>query len=179
MPNPRLAERYAKSLVEIAVEKQSLEDVYQDLNLLAQTSDKNREFVTFLKSPVINMDKKEKIFKAIFDNKLNEITIRFVILLINKGREGFLPEIVDAAIRQYRKIKNIQEVKMTTAFSLGEDLTKAIIKKIKEEIPNQTIDLVTQVREQLIGGFILESNNNIYDASVSRQIQDIRKDFVS
>src|SRR5699024_1571570 len=122
MPNPRLAERYAKSLIDIAVERQQLEDVYNDIKLLKETGIQSREFLTFLKSPVIHADKKIKIFKAIFKDNLTEIFVRFAVLLMNKGRERVLPEIVEAAIRQYRAIKNIQEVKMTTAIPLSEKL---------------------------------------------------------
>lgn len=177
MPNPRLAARYAKSLTDLAVETKGLEDVYRDMILLDETCGASREFVTFLKNPVINADKKEKIFKSIFGEQLSNLTNKFSTLLIKKGREGFLPEISKAVIREYRKVKNIRQVTITTAAPLAEEIKALLMTKIKNEIPNQQIDLQTAVKENLIGGFILETDNTIFDASIERDLKDIKKQF--
>lgn len=177
MPNPRLAVRYAKSLIDLAVETDRLDVVFQDMTLLSDSCSNNRELVVFLKSPVINADKKEKIFTAIFGERLSELTLRFCVLLIKKGREGALPEVAQAAIQQYRRIKNIRQVRMVTATPLTADLKTEIINKIKSEIPDQHIELVTSVREKLIGGFILETENTVFDASIARDLHDIKKQF--
>lgn len=177
MPNPRLAARYAKSLTDLAVETGQLDAVFKDMNLLEDTCEKSRELVGFLKSPVINADKKEKIFTSIFGEGLSELTRKFVVLLIKKGREGFLPEIAKAAIRQYRKIKNIRQVKITTAVALSDEMKSTLISKIKSEIPDQQISLETKVKENLIGGFILETENTVFDASIARDLKDIKKQF--
>ncbi len=179
MPNPRLAERYAKSVIDLAVETKQLDAVFRDMNLLKASCKTNKDLVSFLKSPVIHADKKEKIFTAIFGKKVSELTYKFSVLLIKKGREGFLPEIAAAAIRQYRRIKHIRQVKMTTAVALSEELKSEIIEKIKSEIPDQQIELVMNVKKDLIGGFVLETNNTIFDASISRDLQDIKKQFTS
>lgn len=178
MPNPRLAERYAKSLIDIAVETHSLEEVYTDLNTLIVTCDESRDFENFLRSPIINREKKEKIFTAIFKDNLVELTKKFIILLIKKGREGALPEILDAAISQYKTLKNIRDVKMTTAIPLSKELNDEIVKKIKQEIPGYTIELKTKVKENILGGFVLETDNTIYDASVIRKLRDVKTSFI-
>ncbi len=177
MPNPRLAERYAKSVVDLAVETDRLEAVFQDMILMNDSCGTNPDLVRFLKSPVINAEKKEKIFVAIFGDRISEISRKFAILLIKKGREGYLPEIARAAIHQYRILKNIRQVKMITAVPLSDELKADIIKKIKAEITNQQIELITDVKEDLIGGFILETNNTIFDASIARDLKDIKKQF--
>lgn len=177
MPNPRLAARYAKSLTDLAVETNQLEQVFQDMNRLDETCDSSRELVSFLKSPVINADKKEKIFTTIFGDSLSELSRKFTVLLIKKGREGFLPEIAKATIRQYRKIKNIRQVSITTAVPLSEELKLSITAKIKSEIPDQQIELLTKVKEKLIGGFVLETENTVFDASIARDLHDIKKQF--
>src|SRR5690625_130000 len=130
MPNPRLAERYAKSVVDLAVETDRLEAVFQDMILMNDSCKANPDLVRFLKSPVINAEKKEKIFVTIFGDRISEISRKFAILLIKKGREGYLPEIARAAIHQYRILKNIRQVKMITAVPLSDGLKADIINKI-------------------------------------------------
>ena len=65
MQNPRLAERYAKSLIDLAAEMNELDPVHDDITLLHDICNESREFVLMLKSPVISADKKNKIINAV------------------------------------------------------------------------------------------------------------------
>ena len=64
MQNPRLATRYAKSLIGLSVEKGQLENVFADMLWLQSVCKTNKDFVTMLKSPIIKSDKKQKIIEA-------------------------------------------------------------------------------------------------------------------
>lgn len=178
MPNPRLASRYAKSLIDLAKETHKLEEVFHDLNYLNVLCKGSRELTNFIKSPVINADKKEKIFRILFEGKIGLLTAEFCKLLVKKGREIYLPEIAAEGIRQYRLIKNIRQVNITTAAPVKEELKEELIAKIKSEIPDKQIELSMKVNEKLIGGFVLETDNNLFDASILRDINDIKKQFL-
>ena len=78
---------------------------------------------------------------------------------------------------QYNAIKGIHKVKLTTATPLSEEVKNAIVTKIKSETKLQQIELETLVKDELIGGFVLEFNNNLVDASIQRDLRDIRKQF--
>lgn len=177
MPNPRLATRYAKSLVDLSIERNQLEAVYADMQFLQQVVKASRDFVTLLRSPIVTADKKQSIIDAIVKNKISDLTEAFTKLLVNKGREGDMPEIVTAFIDQYNVIKDIHKVKLTTATPVGNELKDAIIAKVKREANLQNIELEAKVDEALIGGFVLEFNNNLVDASVLRDLKDISKQF--
>ena len=69
MQNPRLAERYAKSLIDLSTELKQLDTVYDDIALLQSICRESREFVLMLNSPIINADKKHKIINAITDRE--------------------------------------------------------------------------------------------------------------
>lgn len=178
MPNPRLAHRYAKSLIDLSVEKNQLEVVYADMKFLQQVCKTSKEFATLLQSPIITADKKSRIFEVVGNaGKVGELTTAFSKLLINKGREGDLPEIADAFINQYNTIKGIHRVKLTTAVELSEDLKKSITNKAATEGGLGNVELETKVDESLIGGFVLEFNNNLVDASIARDLRDIKAQF--
>jgi F-type H+-transporting ATPase subunit delta len=91
MLNPRLAGRYAKSLIDLAVERNQLEVVYKDMEYLQAVCKASREFVTLLKSPVIPIEKKNKAITAVTSGKVSELTAAFNKLLVNKNREFYLP----------------------------------------------------------------------------------------
>lgn len=177
MQNPRLAGRYAKSLIDLAVERNELEKVYGDMQYLHAVCKASREFVGVLKSPVIPTEKKGITIEAVTNGKISEMTARFNQLLINKHRAFFLPEIVEAFIDQYNAIKGIHRMKLTTAEPISDELKEAIVNKIKSSSGIQHIELQTVVKDELIGGFVLEFNNNLVDASIQRDLRDIRKQF--
>ncbi len=177
MPNPRLAGRYAKSLIDLATEKDQLQVVYQDMLYLQAVCRSSREFVTLLLSPVIKADKKEAIISAVTKGRVSTLTNAFNKLLVSKNRESDLPEIVNAFIAQYNSLKGIHQVKLTTAVEVSEALKNEIVEKAKTEAGLKQIELETKVNAELIGGFLLEFNNNLVDATILRDLKDVRKQF--
>jgi F-type H+-transporting ATPase subunit delta len=178
MQSPRLAGRYAKSLIDLAQERGELEVVYKDMQYLQQVVKQSREFVTLIKSPVIKADKKNAILEAVSKGKVSEMTMGFNRLLVTKGREAVLPEIVNAFIGQYNTIKGIHVVKLTTAVEVSDEMKKSITRKMVVEAGLEHVELETKVDPALVGGFILEFNNNKVDASILRDLKDLRKQFV-
>jgi F-type H+-transporting ATPase subunit delta len=177
MPNPRLAGRYAKSLIDLALEKGQLEEVYHDMLFLQQAFGSSKELVVMIKSPVIKADKKDKVLDAITAGKTSVITSTFTKLLLRKGREFYLPEIITAFIEQYKIYKGIHTVKLTTAVPVSEELKKAIMDKISADRNLKSIELVTAVDEALIGGFVLEVGDELVDGSIAFDLKNIKKQF--
>jgi F-type H+-transporting ATPase subunit delta len=177
MPNPRLAGRYAKSLVDLAIERHQLEEVYNDMQYLKAVLKSSPELVNVLRSPIINSDKKQNILTGITKANISELTAAFNTLLISKNREEYIPEIIVAVIGLYNQLKGIHTVKLTTAAALSEELKASIVDKLKAETSMQRIELETHIKEELIGGFVLEFNNNLVDASIARDLRDISKQF--
>jgi F-type H+-transporting ATPase subunit delta len=177
MPNPRLAARYAKSLIDLAIERNQLEAVYNDMQYLQAVCKASKEFVNLLRSPIIKADKKDAVIGAVTKGKVSEITSAFTKLLVAKGRESDLPEIVNEVVTQYNTIKGIHKVKLTTAIAVSDELKNDIISKVKTEAGLENIEMETKANEALIGGFVLEFNNNLVDASIARDLRDIKKQF--
>ena len=177
MPNPRLAGRYAKSLIDLSIEKNQLEEVYKDMEFLHALCNQSREFVNLLKSPIISSDKKESILEAVTGGKISQLTSSFSKLLIRKGRESNLPEIVTAFIQQYKDFKEIYIVKLTTATPVSEEAKQIIIAKVRSGTAMKNIELNTEVNENIIGGFVLEVGDHLIDASVAYELNNARKQF--
>jgi F-type H+-transporting ATPase subunit delta len=178
MPNPRLAGRYAKSLIDIAVERGILEDVNKDIEYLQAVIDSSKEFCTVLSSPVIKEEKKLAILKAVTKGKITSTTEAFFDLLMKKNRENVLTEITIGFREQYNVIKGINKVKLVTAQPISEDVKAAILNKLTVDAGLTNIEMETKVDESLIGGFILEYNNNIVNASVLHDLLQIKKSFL-
>lgn len=176
MQNPRLASRYAKSLISLAQELNQLEVVHTDMLFLQQVMKSNPDVVSLLKSPIIKADKKQKILAAIFEGRISTATSSFINLLVSKGRESALAEMTTEFTRQYMLLKNISQVKITTAVALDNATLDVIKQKIASETTQQ-VALETAVNPELIGGFVLEANDQLFDASVLRDLKDIKQQF--
>jgi F-type H+-transporting ATPase subunit delta len=177
MPNPRLASRYAKSLLDLAIDKGQLEKVFVDVQWLAQLLKRSRDFSNLLRSPIIKNEKKEKIVDAVIKGRVSEITSSFVHLLITKGRESTLSEMITSFIAQYKQYNNIYTVKLTTATPINDELKQAITDQIRKTSEMQNIELEMVVDESLIGGFVLEAGDKLIDTSVAHGLRQIAKQF--
>jgi F-type H+-transporting ATPase subunit delta len=179
MQNPRLATRYAKSLLDLAVEKNSLEDTLKDMQLLTSICAQSHDFVLMLRSPVIPSDKKKKIVELLLDGRnVSKLTHAFVDLLVAKGREANLPEVAQAYQTQYSELKNIKLVNVTTAAAMSDATLSSIKEKIAGFLPGDTVELKTSVNEALIGGFVIEMDNKLYDASVRKKLSDFKSSVI-
>jgi F-type H+-transporting ATPase subunit delta len=179
MPNPRLAARYAKSLLDLSLEKGELEQVYKDVLYLKSIFKSSKELINFLNNPVITSDQKLAVVKALDSDRTGETTKSFNRLLIRKGRENYLPEIADAFIEQYKEYKGIFTVTLITAIPVSDEVKDIFIKRIKREGHMKEVDLVTEVQENIIGGFILEGNGRRIDASVAYDLTKIKNRFLT
>jgi F-type H+-transporting ATPase subunit delta len=178
MQNPRLAARYAKSLLDLAIEQNQLETTLMDVQLIDAICAQSREFASMLRSPIINADKKQVIIEAVLGHRLAPLTKAFVTLLVSKGRESNLPEIGRAFVTQYKAMKNIRTVKLTTAAPISDAVKETIRAKAVASLKGSTVEIEEKVNPELIGGFVLEMDDKLFDASIRRDLNDVRKQFL-
>ncbi len=114
----------------------------------------------------------------VINGRVSKLTDSFIQLLIRKGREANLPEIADTFIDQFNAIKGIRKVKITTATAISDAAKKSIVEKANVASGVNSIELETVVKEELIGGFILETENRLVDASISRDLREVKKQFM-
>lgn len=173
-----VASRYAKSLLDLAVEKGQLDAVYADMLQVSDVAGGSREFITFLNSPVINTDKKIAVLKSIFEGKLNALTLGFLTLVAGKRRESIIPEMASSFIDQYRAHKNILTAVVTSAQGLDAATRQKALDLVKTQL-NGEIELVEKTDPKLIGGFILKIGDKQIDRSVSRQLSNLKKELTN
>ena len=179
MTNPRLAIRYAKSLLDLAQEQGKLEEVYTDIKMLDNICKSSREFANVLKSPIIKEYKKNKIIESVTEGRISLLTSSFIKLLGSKGRESNLVEIISAFIDQYNIVKGIHKVKLTTAVEVSDAVKNDFISKIKASEGIENIEMETSVDDSLVGGFVLEMEGWKADASIRRDLMDVQKQFLN
>lgn len=173
----RVSGRYAKSLIDLAIEQGKLQSVIGDIETLHE-SVKNRDLYLMLKSPIINSSKKESVMKLLFAEQFEAITMGFINICINKSREGLLPEIASEVLSEYKKMQGITSVKVTTAIPLSAEALEALREKlVASSITDKNVEIETVVKPDLIGGFVIEFGDKLYDASVAAKLAALKKEF--
>ena len=176
MKNAKLSGRYAKALHQFAIEQNVEEAVYQDILLLTTVFKENAELRAVIESPVIVASKKESIFKALFQDKINPVTLGFLDLIIVKRREPSLTGIFEQFVKCYYEKHHIRSAVVTTAMELNPVLADRI-KGILEEQTHSTILLKQVVDPKLIGGFVVRVDDFLFDASILGRINRLKAEF--
>jgi F-type H+-transporting ATPase subunit delta len=176
MRETRVSYRYAKSLLDLAIEKGQLEQVREDMQLVRDTVHESRELEILLKSPVVKTDKKQDILKAIFGGKIGVITTEFIDIITRKRREAELEIIAESFLSQYRINKNIVTATITSAAALDDNLRKQVL-EIVRKMAGTEVELAEKIDTSLIGGFVLRVGDRQVDTSLIRQIRMLDRNF--
>ncbi len=176
MKETKIANRYAKALFDLALEKDVLDQVKNDMELVASVCVENKEFSRMLQSPIIYTEKKEAILKAIFEKQLEQISYFFLMIITRKKREAVLEAIAEQFVIIYKGFKNITTATLGTAIKLDQEIKDKVTSLLSDQTKSK-IELSEEVNKDLIGGFVLSYDDKQYDASIKKQIKELRRDF--
>lgn len=178
MSATKIASRYAKSLIQLAQEQDKLERIREDVESFHGLLKSSRDFYVFLKSPVIQASKKKMILQKLFTGKYDVLTVKFLEILTQKQREFYLPEIAKQFMVQYRNLRHISTAVVTVAKELSEANQKALKEKLEASgVAYENVEIVVKKDPDLMGGFILEFGDFVYDASVAHKLDSLKKQF--
>lgn len=173
MKGTKVASRYAKALLELAIENNKLDAVAGDMNYLLSANNETRDFQLLLNSPIIHADKKIAIFAELFD-QFEQVTKSFVNLITKNGRESLLPEIAQAFDAQVKTYKGIVPVTIVTAAPMSQQTKDMILSRVQSTVTG-TLEVTEKVDPSLIGGFVVRMDDKRIDASVASQFTNLKQ----
>lgn len=176
MSEIQVSSRYAKSLIDLAQEQNSLEQIKSDIVSFIGVLKENPTLLAVLKNPIISQGKKLNILDGLFASKFNPMILSFFKLLVSKGRSPILHSIAREFINEYNVIKNIVKATVVSAAPLSEENREAI-ENIVKEATNGEVLLTEKVDNNLIGGFVLTVGDKQFDTSLSSKLRNLKKEF--
>ena len=173
MPNETLARRYATAIFQLASEAGAVDAVSHDLHTFVAALGADQQVDRFFRSPVIDREEKSAVIAQAFD-RLNEIALHAILLLIRKRRETLVNEIV----RQYdileRQARGAQPLTVTSARKLDPGELDALIAKLSAAFKT-TFDVTQRVDPKLIGGVRLTIGDKRVDGSIAGRLNDLAR----
>jgi len=176
MNDSKISVRYSRALFLLALEKKLLDEVNNDMILIAEVC-KVMEAKEFLNSPVIVPSKKIAIFHEMFADNIEKITLSLIDLVVNNGRESSLPAIARVFINETMKYKGITESILTTSVAVDTKVKKQIVALISDVFKTK-VELKEKIDSEIVGGFILQVDDNYIDASIRNKLRKIKKELL-
>lgn len=175
MKGTKSASRYAKALLELAIEQNKVDLVLKDMEFFVDSGNDNYSLLVFLKSPVIQAEKKLSVLNELFSH-FDLLSKSFIQLITKNGREAILAEIASSFIYLVKEYKGIVSVVLISATELTKTSKEKILSKIKV---SGTIELTEEIDPTLIGGFIIRIGDVQVDASVNSQLKKLKIDLIT
>jgi F-type H+-transporting ATPase subunit delta len=172
MSQRTVTRRYATALYEEANASGVLESVDDDVLMLRDSLDSNRELSLFLDSPVISTEKKDKILQELLDERVSELTLRFLRLLVEKDRETLTKEILDEYQSLRDEQRGIVDAEVTVARPLNDEDRDLLLKALEQKT-GKDIRLHVTEDPDLIGGLVIRIGDRVFDASVRSQLNEL------
>lgn len=174
MSDITVARRYAQALLEEAEREASLERVDADMEMIQASMEGSRELVRFFESPVIPRSRKEVIVRELFGTHVHGLTLRFLLLLIEKEREDVFPAIVRAYRAQRDRQLGITEARARVAQPLTAVEEQKLVRAL-ERMTGRRVRLAVQQDPSILGGAIVRVGDTVYDGSIRHQLESLRE----
>lgn len=174
-----VASRYAKSLLDLAIDQSNLAEIVSDVSGL-QSAFKSKDLALLIKSPIIKTHKKAEIFNSLFAGKLNPLTLAFLLQTIKKRREIVLPEMLNEFTRLYNQMQKVTSVKVTLANDADPNLMNKIKEKLQQSgVTSDNVNIKKVIDPSILGGYIIEFGDKLLDASVAHQLNKLKQSFTN
>jgi len=177
MADSRVASRYVKSLLSLAVEQGVVEAVHADMQFFNKVCRSNRDFVLMLKSPIIRHEKKKEILNKLFSGRVHALTMSIIEILTKKNREPLLPSIATEFHNAYNLYKGIGKASITSTVPIDDELRSELVTIVKKLSHMKQVELEEKVDKDLIGGFILNVGDLQIDASIKNKLKALKNKF--
>lgn len=168
--------RYSLALYQAADSAKKLDAVADDSKNLIGLLKSSRDLKLFFQSPVIRSDKKVQVVESLFKKKISPLSFDFIKLLIQNKRESLLAEILNGFIDLKNDAEGKIKADIKTAVELDEKAKKKLAESVnaftgKKSIPEFSLD------KSLVGGFTIKVKDVVVDASIKRQLENLRNKF--
>ena len=176
MSEIKISVRYARALFEFAQENNILEAVKNDMELVAHTCHQSYELISVFNSSIIKESKKSAIIQAIFESKIDTISLKYLEIITRSKRAGLIPAIAKQFVKMYLDFSQTKKAHLTSAAPMDDASKNRLVKMLEEQLGTKII-LKENIDESLIGGFVLRVGDKQFDSSIKNKVDRLKKEF--
>lgn len=173
-----ISKRYAKALLQFAVDQKAEDVVFSDMKQLASAFSHEPRLRMAMDNPTLNASDKLAILKAAVGNKACDQYVKFMELVVKNKREAHLQHMALSYLDIYYDAKHMHMGRLVTAMPV-DDSVKIKMKSLLQKVKPGTLDFESVVDPEIEGGFVLYVDTYRLDASVKSQLKRIKQQFVA
>lgn len=177
MASSKVAIRYAQSFLDTSIDKNILDRVAKDFELVSNAMIDSGDLLRAIKSPVVKAETKKNILADVFGKSISKDSLDFISFVVNKGREEILIEILEKFSSLKDEHTGVVKVDVTTAFDFTGEQRNQLQQKFESFLKKKT-RLTYKVDPSIIGGFIAKVGDTVYNASMVHQLGLLKKEFL-
>lgn len=166
--------RYAMALYKLTEEHGVSEKVYEEMKTVTGSFTNNPDMQKLLSNPFVDRKEKAKVLVTAAGGDVEDDYRSFVDLILNNERAEYACLMALAYCDIFRKDHHIARVRIITASSLGDEEMKKLHNVVKNAYPGMKLEFSEEVDKNLIGGFIIDVDDQRLDASISNEIEQLR-----
>lgn len=172
MSQRTVARRYAGALYEEARDTGVLEAVDEDVRMLRESVESVGKLSRFFTSPVIPQEKKDDVLQSLLGDRVEDLLLRFLRLLIRKDRETMTKEILDEYQALRDEHQGIVDAHVTVARSLSDEDREAVTEALESKT-GKSVRLHVEEDPELIGGIVIRVGDRVFDGSVRNKLSNL------
>lgn len=161
---------YGEALFEVALEKNTLNETFEEIKLVKEALGSNKEFIRFLNHPKIPKKEKIQVIENIFQGKVSDDVTGFLVIIVEKERYDKIDEILDYFIAKVMEYKKIGVAKITTALELTKEQEEKLLKKLLDTTKYIQFEINYKVDPSIIGGIIIQIGDRVVDGSIKTKL---------
>lgn len=177
MASDPLVRGYAEALFQVARAEESIDRVEEELTRLKDSLESNAQVKEFLSNPQISSGGKKSALFQIFGEKISPITLNWINMVIDQGRQRRLPTIIEAFFALAQESREKVTAEVITSVPLSEDLVQRLEKELSRA-SKKRVFLKPMVDESILGGVIVKIENKIIDGSVKHRLEEMKQEMV-
>ena len=173
MMNSAVAKRYGQALLQIAQENNSV-DLYQnELQLVVDTMNESAQLGAVWNGKEFDSETKIKACQEIFSGKVSAHIVNLLCVIVSKGREAFLSDILSAYKVYADEARNIGYAEVISAYALTAEQEKALAEILTQKT-GKNIKLSTVVDPAVVGGLCVKYGDMVYDGTVAARLNGLK-----
>jgi F-type H+-transporting ATPase subunit delta len=169
-----VARPYARALLAAARDAGETEAVLADLEAAAAVLQSDADLAAFLNHPGVANEPKRQLLREAFGPRVRPLTLRFLLLLLDKRRFGAFPEILRAYRGLVQEALGLGQGRVETARPLTEAELSAL-EEAASRWAGRRVRLVPDVRPELIGGARIVLGDRVIDGSMAGALQRLAR----
>ncbi len=174
MKNTRVARRYAQALMMTTDSTAAIDAIAADLELIRKTLEASRELRRLVASPIVSVERKQRVFRELFGARVNSITLSFLELLTEKQREKILPEVIEQYLALRDERYGIVNVDVAAAIEVTPQQERRLAEQL-ERYTKKKVRLRFTIDKAILGGLRVKIGDTVLDASVKHQLALLRE----